>query len=1022
MPYLLFLVSGLSGLVYQVVWVRSFGNVFGNTIHSASLVVAIFMLGLGIGSYVAGGWADRRYATRPDSLLRTYGYVELVIALFGLGIATALPHLGALSAMVSSYSREPSGWYALSSMSYVARGGVAVVLLMPISLLMGSTLTLLIRHLVRSDLDRSGWRIAVLYGVNTGGAAIGAVLTDFALVPAWGLWGTQLVAVGCNLVAGAGAIAVSARHASVRPQSDRTPHTSARARRESDAITPTRTRRGARRQPDPTMPQPHPGVRAADDHGPAVVLTSVALAMVGCAAMGMEILWFRHFTMLLGGFRAVFSLLLAVILLGIGAGSLVGGVLHRRTGHPAEWFLLVQGLFVACTLVGLGTADVVAIDAAAASAERAAGTLLVGTSDLTASVAEIWFNTRPMLIEVALPALLMGFSFPLANAIVQRVEPSVGRRAGVLYVANTLGAVGGSLGAGFVLLPLLGLQQGATVLMVVSALAAVPLYLAARSRPAIDADAAMEKPGRRLAAAFAVSLSVAGVALSLWHLLPPDHLVTRSLSVEGGDRVLTIGDGLTEIVAVTETAGGGRTLNTNGHRMSSTRPLAQRYMRALAHIPLLVLDDPRTTLVIGFGVGNTTQAVTLHPSVTRVDVADLSRGVLAHAGYFEEGNKGVLRHPLLTVHINDGRQHLQMQPASYYDLITLEPPPIGYAGVSALYSSEFYRLARSRLRPRGYISQWLPAYQVPPDTTLAMVRAFVDVFPQSVLLSGAESELLLLGTNDDRIEIDPEKLEAALAQAPDVRADLERFDLGRPHEIVGTFVGSARTLAAATRGVAPVTDDRPVQEYSVRSMLNVSRGVPGAVVNLRAVGDWCPRCFVEGQPVLSVRGLNTYLALLETAYAASSAELAQVRRIAEQQGREIAGSRYLGLVVPESSELHRILGLDFATGGRLDEAAAEFRESLRLEPDSARVHWHLGAVLAARGADAEASVHLRRSLEIEPDNSDAHNDLGLTLARQGKLDEARQHFERALALDPASPGAQRNLAILRRERAQTDRR
>ena len=99
--YVLFFCSGLSGLVYQVVWVRMFGNVFGNTIHSASLVVAIFMLGLGAGSYLLGAWADRRYASQPDSLLRAYGHIELVIAALGFGIALILPHLSQLSAPIS---------------------------------------------------------------------------------------------------------------------------------------------------------------------------------------------------------------------------------------------------------------------------------------------------------------------------------------------------------------------------------------------------------------------------------------------------------------------------------------------------------------------------------------------------------------------------------------------------------------------------------------------------------------------------------------------------------------------------------------------------------------------------------------------------------------------------------------------------------------------------------------------------------------------------------------------------------
>jgi hypothetical protein len=349
-------------------------------------------------------------------------------------------------------------------------------------------------------------------------------------------------------------------------------------------------------------------------------------------------------------------------------------------------------------------------------------------------------------------------------------------------------------------------------------------------------------------------------------------------------------------------------------------------------------------------------------------------------------------------------------------LITLEPPPIAYAGVGALYSTEFYALARTRLRPRGYISQWLPAYQVPPETTLAMIRAFVDVFPRAVLLSGAESDLLLLGANDSPIEIDPDKVAANLSRAPAVRADLARIDLGRIHEIVGMFVGSSRTLIEATRDVEPVTDDRPLQEYGVRSMLNFGKGVPGSVVDLGDVAAWCPRCFMGDTPVPVVEELDTYLALLDRAYKASPADVARAKNLAERQQRTIAGSAYLGEIVPESADLHNTLGITLASKGWLDEAIAEFRKALELDPDDARTYWHLGTALATQGAYAQAIALLRRSVELEPGNSQAHNDLGLLLARQGRLDDALDHFQRALALDPDSADARRNLAVLRQQR------
>jgi spermidine synthase len=994
--YLLFFLSGVSGLIYQVVWVRVFGNVFGNTVHSASLVVAIFMLGLGAGSYLVGAWADRRYLTRPDSLLRAYGVFEVLIAALGLAIAAVLPHLEQISALISSYTQEPSGWYALSTASYIARAAVAVLLLTPITLLMGGTLTLLIRHLVRSDLSIGGWRIAVLYAVNTAGAAVGALLTDFSLVPALGLWGAQVFAVALNVVAGGGAVYFAARQATAvhshGPWRRGVPAARFAARwgarrgaaekRSSHALRASASPRSVRAEGAAAKHEPAPQT-------PAVVLTSIALALTGLAAMGLEILWFRHFTMLLGGFRAVFSMLLAVILAGIGIGSLAGGLLHRRIGHAGEVFMAAQAIFVAATLAGLAVADVRAVDAAVGPAERAAnGTL-----------AELWFNASPMLLEVAIPALLMGVTFPLANALIQRVEQSVGRRAGLLYLANTAGAVCGSLLAGFVLLPSVGLQVSAAILVAVAVAAIVPLYLATRSVPGSRAPLSVA----------AASVAISGGAVTLWLLLPSDYVITRAMSVPSGSRVLTISDGLTEVIAVTQREVGDRTLMTNGHAMSSTQPLSQRYMRALAHMPLLSMDEPKNVLIIGFGVGNTTHAATLHPSVERVEVADLSRDILAHASYFQDGNKGVLNHPRLAVYINDGRQHLQMRPPASYDLVALEPPPIAYAGVGALYSKEFYELARTRLRPGGYISQWLPAYQVPPETTLSMVRAFIDVFPEAVLLSGAESDLLLLGTTAPRIEIDPDEAAARLARRPEVRADLERIGLGEVREIVGTFVGAASTLAEGTREAVPVSDDRPLQEYGVRSMLNLGRGVPSAIVDLERVAAWCPRCFANGAPVPAVAGLDTYLALLDLAYGASRAEIAPVRGLAEQRGREIAGSRYLGMIVPESAAVHNLLGIAHATEGRLDAAIEEFRHALRLAPDDAAAHWHLGAALASGGARDEAILHLRRSVDLDPANAQAHSDLGVLLAGQGLMDEAIGHFRRALALDPASPDARRNL-------------
>ena len=994
MPYVLFCASGTSALIYEVVWVRVFANVFGNTIYSASIVTAVFMLGLGIGSYWAGVLSDRRYAAspapseveglapsavegRPDSMLHVFASLEFAIGVLGLAISLLLPHLGDLSAAVSSYTRGADGWYVLSFSSYAARTAIAVALLTPGTLLMGGTLTVIIRaQAPRSELQNwsleLGNRIALLYGVNTLGAAIGCLLTDFVFVPAYGLRATQLIAVAINLATAIGALGVGA----------------AFRRRAAESV--------GRLKPAPTQQQqiPDPGSRSP------VTAAAAALAMTGFAAMGMEILWFRHFSILLGEFRAVFALLLAIILLGIGAGSLAGAYLQRRIADPARTLIVIQGLFVAATLLGLASADARALkDAAAASGGGQPHVL-----------AELWFNARPIVLIAGLPVLLMGFAFPLANAIVQRAHAVVGRRAGALYLANTFGAVCGSLATGFLLLPALGIQRSATVLMAAAGLAMIPLV---RLKPDPTDDArriqARDSTGWRLSvgsafrrtlgfqrvgSGFSRTLGASALlaigALALWLLLPADYILSRALLFPP-QRAYTISEGVTELIAVTDGPDGGRVLVTNGHPMSSTGLLSQRYMRAMAHIPLLAIDNPQRVLVLCYGVGNTARAATLHPTVAQVDIVDLSRHVLDHSSYFNDVNGDVLHDPHVSVYINDGRHHLQMggPTTGPYDLITLEPPPIVHAGVAALYTTGFYERARARLTPKGYISQWLPAFGVPQSMILSMVRSFVDVFPNAVLLSGASSNLLLVGANDARNEIDPDRLMTALHNAPAVQMDLQRLDLATPRQIIGMFVGSSKTLVNATRDVTPVTDDRPIQEYGRKSLLEYNEPIPSSIIDVGAVADWCPRCLDAGNPAPAVEGLDTYLALLNLAYTAPPRGPAQA--VATGAGtRPIAGSGYLGAVIPESSQLDSILEAAFVQ------------------------NYQRGTDLLVGRSYPGAIDSFRAALTWNPESVEAHNNLGIALASLGRTDEAVAQFRQALAIEPAFQDARRNLALATR--------
>jgi tetratricopeptide (TPR) repeat protein len=324
-----------------------------------------------------------------------------------------------------------------------------------------------------------------------------------------------------------------------------------------------------------------------------------------------------------------------------------------------------------------------------------------------------------------------------------------------------------------------------------------------------------------------------------------------------------------------------------------------------------------------------------------------------------------------------------------------------------------------------------------------MVRAFVDVFPQSVLLSGTQAELLLVGTSGASIAVDPEHLARALEHAPRASDDLRRLDLGTVTEIVGTFVGSADTLVRATRDRRPVSDDRPLQEYGVRSVLSSgSNGVPEALIDLPSAAMWCPRCFEGDSPTPAAAGLDTYLALLDEAYHAPAASARTIGR-GVPEGR-ILGSAYLAAILPDNDAVHNVIGVTLLREARYDEAAQAFRAALDRRADSPDANRNLGTALAASGHVAESIGYLRRAvqlapgnggaqyelgtlllgqrrfaeaadcfqaaLNVMPDSAAAHNDLGIALASLGDLSQATDHFRRAVALDPAFDEARRNLA------------
>jgi predicted membrane-bound spermidine synthase len=909
--FVLFFASGASGLVYEIVWVRQFGLLFGSTVYSAALVTGIFMCGLGLGSWLAGRWADARFARGPALPLRAYGVCELVIAAWALALVPGVPWLATLAAEASSYRAGADGWLGLDAAGSLVRYGCAALALLPVTLVMGGTLTLLIRHRIREDLAGAGWQVAALYAVNTAGAALGCLLTDTLLVPALGLFVTQLVAVGLNLFAGLGALALA---------------------RAAGGATPER-------------PLPDPAAAAAP--AGAVGFASAALALGGFAAMALQIVWFRFLISLYGPYRPVFSLLLTIILVGIWLGSLLAGALVRRGANAA-------GLY-AFALVGFGLYAAGALAFAPADGTARYQALVEGAGGAWPLYRSVLQGALGM---VGIPALLSGAAYPLANALVQDRADAVGGRAGALYGSNTLGSVLGSWAGGFWLLPALGMQGtvGVVLFALAFALACVGAASGARRRTLGGLGAAV------------ALLVAAGLG---WQRMPPDALLRRSVTqslVGSGVRIAALREGVNETIVVTESPFGS-TLYTNGFGMSGTPFLGQRYMRAFVHLPMLISDSIESVMVMCFGVGNTVSAALAHPSLERIDVVDLSRDVLEQAGHFAASNGDVLADPRVRVHVNDARHHLRMLPGPRYDLITGEPPPLPHAGVVNLYTREFFALVRSRLRPGGIATYWLPAFQIGEAATRSVVRAFLEVFPEALLLDGHTQQLILVGRRDGPLVFDPARLRAALTASPALARDLRWTSLDRAAEWVGTLAATALTLERATAATAPLVDDRPRLEYESRELV-WDRRLPAELFDVSDWRAWCPGC--SALPPEERDEIEGYLEVIAAYYASPAFLRAQPGaspsfepslspRAAEAVRRSVYLQDLLGTL-----PLARRRAIAAVQHGRYGQAAALLRPLARRAPADARLQSDFAAALVLAGKSADAASVLAAARSAAP--------------------------------------------------------
>ena len=405
---LLFFFSGACALVYQVLWLRTLGWVFGVTVYAASAVWAMFMAGLALGSGAAGLVADR--VRNP---LRWFGATELLIGATALVTPAALARLQQLYvAAYPSISHSPAGLVAVHLAMAFA------VLIVPTSL-MGATLPLV----VKASTFRSsslGSQLGLLYASNAAGAIVGTIAAGLYLIPQRGIHGTFLIAAALNLFVGLSAIAMSVRSAGM-------------------PATPG----DVRLKPDATGPS-----------SPRIIL--VVFTISGAVSLALEVVWFRVLTLFLRPTVYGFAVMLAMILVGISTGSfLVTPLLNRRL----RWMEVLAGLELA-----IGIAIVLSF--------RPLVYLPSLSDTLTPVVAPfmpeyLGYPITGALLAIFPVALLMGLAFPIGLhtwAAGRRHDDRTAGRIGLFYSLNVAGAIAGSIVAGFLMLPRLGSGASLVVL------------------------------------------------------------------------------------------------------------------------------------------------------------------------------------------------------------------------------------------------------------------------------------------------------------------------------------------------------------------------------------------------------------------------------------------------------------------------------------------------------------------------------------------------------------------------------
>jgi spermidine synthase len=910
---LLFFASGLSSLIYQVVWTRMLVLVFGATSFATSTVLAVFMGGLALGSFLAGRVSDR--LKQP---LLWYGILEAVIGIWAL----LTPSLFAAATPIYKliWQHTHASIIPFSLLRFVCTG---TILLLPTTC-MGATLPLLARH-VTNALSNVGSRVGTLYAVNTLGAVVGAVTTGFMLLPAIGLSATTMVAAGVNF-----ALLGSVLLIRLASPERRGGIYAARADAESPRL-------------DPTPPSP--------SANRAITLTLIAFAMSGGIAMTYEVCWTRTLLMVIGSSTYAFSVMLSAFLIGIFIGSLICARLIDRCRQPLLIFAGLQIALGLLTLISMHQFNYLPY-----------WNIRIGSEFPLDETTAMWIRfvaAGSVLVPVT---LCLGAIFPaVVKACTANLE-AVGRSVGTLYAANTLGAIIGAFVAGFICLPLLGAEKtlyfGALQNAVLGILL---LWLACSTSTRTKLIATI---------CGVLAVGIAAATIGKWdHTILLNvqgtrrHLIERKFAFSSFEDwraslhrqfdVKFWADGPCSNVGVQYSRPNRITaLVTNGHIDASDD--ADRPVQSLVSgFPMLMKPAAKDMAIIGWGCGQTVGTATLFP-VKSIEAVELEPNVIEASKFFHHVNRKPEQDPRVHLQYNDGRNFL-LATDQKFDIIVSEPSNPWQAGVCNLFTREYFSVCKDRLKKNGIVSVWLQISEVPPGDVCGVLSALHSEFKYLLAFYPRPGNMVIIGS-ENPITIDMNAVRQLLTDKLR-REEFHSVGIDNPEAFLAHIAIASDGLDRLIATTRQNSDDKNYLEFDVGRCYETHRYVEK---NQRLMAA------MSGSPWLQV----DWNGASKEQQAQSMAQIAGYSLDLQNSTLAYAWAERANSLVP-SAPAYRIMAKVLTSSN--DDAAAEdvLTRALKLTPDDnellmmrTKTRIHLNKRDAARD-------DLKRVLQKAPGDRDA---------------------------------------------------